>query len=161
MKLKKALKQIKKLVGEIVKLKEQIKSKNSYISGSSSADKFDINKTYAELQAKIDELVGLKFIINEANHPIQEQIYRLSELKALLTFWNEVSVVEGLQSIGYSDTVKDYKTHIDEQKRNDMVAEFQKKIDVVQEEIDNYNYITDIPWGNANEDLENLPVKEA
>ena len=153
MKLYKALKERKKLVGEIAKLKQQIKDKNSYLTGSSSAGKFDMKKTYAELQAKIDKLVGLKFVVNEANRPIQEQIYRLSELKALLAFWNEVSVVEGLQSVGYGDKVNDYNVHIDEQERNNMVGEFQKKIDVVQEEIDNYNYTTDIPWGNLADDL--------
>lgn len=159
MKLYKALKLRKKLVGEIVKLKEQIKTKNSYLQGSVSAGKFDIAKVYAELQAKINELVGLKYVINEANRPIQEQIYRLSELKALLVFWNEVSVAEGLQSIGYSDTIKDYRVHIDENERNTKVAEFQKKIDVIQEEIDNYNYTTDIPWGDVTEDLPTEEVK--
>ena len=156
MKLYKALKARKKLVGEIVKLKDQIKTKNSYLAGSSSADKFEVDKVYAELQAKVNELIGLKFIINEANHPIQEQIYRLSEAKAMIVFWNEVSVVEGLQSVGYSDTIKDYKVHYDEAKRNEIVAGFQKKVDAIQDEIDNFNYTTDIPWGDASEDLQEV-----
>ena len=113
-----------------------------------------MNKIYVELQAKIDELVGLKFVINEANREIQSKIYTLSELKALLAFWNGVNVTEGEQMVGYSEakTIK-YVAQIDEVKRNEMVADFQKRIDALQEDIDTYNYTTDIPWGNIGEDL--------
>jgi hypothetical protein len=113
-----------------------------------------VEKIYADLQAKINELVGLKYVINEANRPIQEQIYRLSELKALLVFWNGVNVQEGEHMVGYSEakTIK-YVSQVDEIKRNQMVEEFQKKVDVIQEEIDTYNYTTDIPWGDKNDDL--------
>ncbi len=154
MKLYKALKLRKKLVGDVAKLKQQIQAKNSYTVGSVDPEKFSVDKIYAELQAKINELIGLKFVINEANRPIQEQIYRLSELKALLSFWNGVSVVEGQQMVGYSDAKTiEYKAQIDEIKRNQIVEEFQKKVDVLQEELDTYNYTTDIPWGTANDDL--------
>jgi hypothetical protein len=159
MKLYKALKLRKKLVGEVAKIKMQIQTKNSYTVGSVDPEKFDVNKIYAELQAKINELVGLKYVINEANRPIQEQIYKLSELKALLSFWNSVSVVEGTQTMGYSEVkTVEYKAQVDEIKRDEMVKEFQKKVDAIQEEIDTYNYTTDIPWGDVTEDLP--PVEE-
>lgn len=162
MKLQKALKVRKKLVGEIAKLKQQIQSKNSYAVGSVDPNKFDVNKIYVELQAKIDELVGLKFIVNEANREIQSKIYTLSELKALVVFWNGVPVTEGTQIIGYSDAKSvEYKAQIDEITRNQMVEEFQKKIDALQEDIDTYNYATDIPWGDATDDLpETEPTTE-
>jgi hypothetical protein len=149
MKLYKALKLRKNLVGEITKLKQQIKEKNSYLVGSLNGEKFDVNKLYEELQEKIDQLVGLKFVINEANREIQSKIYVLSEYKALIAFWNEVSVVEGSQTIGYSDNVREYKVQIDEKRRNEIVKEYQKKVDALQEEIDTYNYTTDIPWDTA------------
>lgn len=154
MKLYKALKLRKKLVGEVAKLKSLIQAKNSFTAGSVDPEKFDVNKIYVELQAKIDELVGLKFVINEANREIQSKIYTLSELKALLAFWNGVNVTEGEQMVGYSEakTIK-YVAQIDEVKRNEMVADFQKRIDALQEDIDTYNYTTDIPWGNIGEDL--------
>jgi hypothetical protein len=154
MKLYKALKLRKKLVGEVAKIKLQIQTKNSYTVGSVDPKKFSVNKIYAELQTKINELIGLKYVINEANRPIQEQIYRLSELKALLSFWNGVSVVEGTQTIGYSDAkTVEYIAQVDEIRRDEMVKEFQKKVDAIQEEIDTYNYTTDIPWGDVTEDL--------
>ncbi len=146
MKLYKALKLRKSLVGEIAKLKQQIKDKNSYLEGSLNAEKFNVSDLYDTLLKKIDELTGLKFAINEANREIQAKIYVLSEYKALIAFWNEVSVVEGSQVNTYAETIRNYKVQIDENKRNQIVSDFQKRVDALQEEIDTYNYTTDIPW---------------
>ena len=151
MKLHKALKLRKKLVGDIARIKTQIQTKNSFTEGSLDADKYNVPKLYEELRSKINDLIGLKYAINEANREIQASIYTLSEYKALIAFWNEVSVVEGLQisgHFGYSEAKPvNFKVQIDEATRNQMVAEFQKKVDALQEEIDTFNYTTDIPWG--------------
>jgi len=166
MKLYKALKLRKNLIGEITKIKNQIKERNSYLEGSKNGEKFDVEKNYELLLSKIDELTGLKFVINEANREIQAKIYVLGEYKALIAFWNEVSVVEGTQVIGYSDKVQNYVVQVDEEKRNNLVSEFQKRVDAIQEELDEYNFLTEIPWGDMTEgELDTLeasvaPVKE-
>lgn len=153
MKLYKALKLRKKLVGEITKLKEQIKEKNSYLVGSINGQNFDVNKLYEELQEKINTLVNLKYFINEANREVQSNIYLLSEYKALITFWNEVPVTEGTQTVGYAkERTMDYNVHINEQKRNEIVNGFQIKVDALQEELDIFNYNTEIPWDAVIED---------
>lgn len=159
MKLYKALKLRKHLVGEITKLKQQIKDKNSYLEGSKNGEKFKVDEAYELLLKKIEELTGLKFVINEANREIQAKIYLLGEYKALIAFWNEVSVVEGTQVIGYSDKVQNYVVQIDEATRNNIVADFQKRVDAIQEELDEYNFITEIPWGDMTE--EELNILEA
>ena len=103
---------------------------------------------YEQLKSKINDLIGLKYAINEANREIQASIYTISEYKALIAFWNEVPVKEGKQMVGYSDiTTIEYHVQIDEATRNQMVEEFQTKVDALQEEIDTFNYTTDIPWG--------------
>lgn len=162
MKLHKALKLRKKLTGDISRLKTQIQTKNSYILGSVNAEKYNVPKLYNELLKKVDELVGLKFAINEANHEIQSKIYVLSETKALIAFWNETSVQEGTQLIGYSDKLtQEYKVQIDEEKRNEMIKELQTKVDSLQEEIDTFNYTTDIPWDEPIAIKKSEPVKAA
>lgn len=159
MKLYKALKLRKNLIGEITKLKLQIKEKNSYLEGSKNGEKFNVDEAYNALLKKIEELTGLKFVINEANHEIQAKIYLLGEYKALITFLNEVSVVEGSQVSGYSDKIQNYVVQIDEAKRNKLVNTFQIKVDAIQEELDEYNFTTEIPWGDMTE--EELDVLEA
>jgi hypothetical protein len=148
MKLYKALKLRKSLIGEINKLKEQIKEKNSYLVGSKNGEKFSVDGLYVDLLAKIDELTNLKFIINEANGEIQSQIYVLGEYKALIAFWKEVSVVEGTQTVEYGgEKTHEYAVQIDEAKRDGFLKEFQKRVDAIQEEIDMFNYTTEIPYG--------------
>lgn len=159
MKLYKALKLRKNLVGEISKLKQQIKEKNSYLEGSKNGEKYEVEKLYAVLLKKIEELTALKFVINEANREIQAKIYILAENKALIAFWNEVSVVEGTQIVGYQDKAQNYIVQFDEAKRDGLVAEFQAKIDALQDEIDEYNFNTEIPWGNMTDDELNVLEK--
>jgi hypothetical protein len=162
MKLYKALKLRKNLVGEITKLKQLIKEKNSYLEGSKNGEKFDVTEAYDVLLEKIQELTSLKFVINEANREIQAKIYLLSEYKALIAFWNEVSVVEGSQMIGYSDKVQNYVVHIDEAKRNELIKSFQKRVDAIQDELDEYNFNTEIPWGDmTDEELDTLEANVA
>lgn len=162
MKLYKALKLRKNLIGEITKLKQQIKEKNSYLEGSKNGEKFNVNEAYEILLGKIEELTGLKFVINNANHEIQAKIYLLGEYKALIAFWNEVSVVEGSQVIGYNDKIQNYVVQIDESERNKIVNDFQVKVDAIQEELDEYNFTTEIPWGDMSEgELETLEANIA
>jgi len=162
MKLYKALKLRKSLIGEITKLKTQIKEKNSYLKGSKNGEKFSVETAYLELLDKIKELTSLKYIINEANREIQAQIYLLGEYKALIAFLNEVSVVEGSQVIGYSDNVQNYVAQFDEEKRNLLVKSFQTKVDAIQEELDEYNFNTEIPWGDMTEgELDTLEASVA
>jgi len=152
MKLYKALKTRKSLVGEITKLKEQIKQKNSHLVGSKNAEKFDVKMAYNELYNKTNDLVGLKYAINEANREIQAKIYMLGEYKALISFLNELNVSEGTQAVGYTDVVREYAVHIDEENRNEMVKDFQRRVDAIQEEIDVFNHTTEIPWGEPTEE---------
>ncbi len=164
MKLHKALKLRKKLIGEIAQLKAQIQTKNSYLVGSLKAEKYNVPKLYDELLEKIDELTGLKYVINEANREIQSKIYVMAEYKALISFWNSVSTIEGTQEGGRfgSEALREYAVQVDEETRNKYVKEFQARVDALQEEIDTYNYTTDIPWGNSSEDIvvDEEPKKE-
>lgn len=156
MKLHKALKLRKKLVGEIAQLKTEIKEKNSYLVGSLNPEKYNVPELYKELMEKIVQLTGLKFVINEANREIQSKIYVMSEYKALITFWKEVSVSEGVRESGRfgSETLRTYAVQVDEETRNAYIKEFQEKVDAFQEEIDTYNYTTDVPWGDKVEDID-------
>jgi len=163
MKLYKALKFKKNLIGDITKLKEEIKEKNSYLEGSKNGENFDSTDAYEKLLTKINELVGLKYAINAANQEIQSKIFLLGELKALIAFWKEVSVVEGAQMVGYGDKISNYCIHFDENQRNEIIEKFQKQVDALQDELDEYNYETEIEWESPEEILtdEEIAAREA
>jgi len=160
MKLYKALKEKKNLIGEISRLKEQIREKNSYLEGSKNGENFDSTEAYNELLTKIDDLIGLKYAINVANQEIQSKIYLLGELKALIAFWKEVSVVEGAQVAGYSDKIQNYCVHFSEQERKEITDKFQRKVDAIQDELDEYNYATEIDWDAPEEILTDEQIAE-
>lgn len=160
MKLYKALKVKKGLIGDIAKLKEQITEKNSYLVGSTNEKEFNVENAYDELLINIDKLVGLKYAINEANKEIHGKLYTMSEYKALITFWKNVSVAEGAKKIGYSDVIHDYEVHINESKRDEYIKSFQLRVNALQDEIDEFNFGTDIPWDETKDDnREIVPIR--
>lgn len=155
MRLQKALKLKKKLTGDIAKLKVQIMQKNSYMEGSLNAEKYNVPKLYEELLEKINQLVGLKFAINQANLEIQSKIYLLAEYKGLVEFWKSVNVTEGEHPVsgrfGDTSVFKNYVAQISEEDRDKFVKTYEEKIEAIQDEIDTYNFTTDIPWEEAPE----------
>ena len=151
MKLSQALKEKKRLAAEVQHLKNRISSKNSYIKASNVKEKFNVNEMYAELQQKVQDLVTLKIVINEANREIQSTIYLLGEYKAMISFWNGVNVNEGMVERGYQDTLTEYECQIDELKKIELVQGYQKKADSLQDQIDTYNYTTEVAWNEEEE----------
>jgi hypothetical protein len=160
MKLSQALKEKKRLAAEIAQLKNRIQSKNSYIKESKVSEKFNVAELYAELQAKVQDLVNLKIIINEANREIQSTIYLLSEYKAMISFWNGVNTNEGMHERGYQDTLTEYVAQFDELKKIELSTEYQKKADRLQDQIDTYNYTTEVAWGADYDEEENTKAAE-
>lgn len=150
MKLSRALKEKKRLGAEIAQLKNIIAHKNSFIEGANVDKKFNVPEIYNELMEKVQELVNLKIAINEGNKEIQASIYMLGEYKSMIAFIDIINVTEGPQPAGYGQTEGiTYEVQIDEIERNDMRKGFQNKADRLQDEIDTYNYTTDIPWGEV------------
>jgi len=148
MKLSKALKEKKRLASEISRLKHFIEMKNSYIEGSEIPQKFDVEELYSKLQSKIQELVNLKIVINEANREIQSSIYLLGEYKAMIEFLKMLPAKEGPHRMYGNDQPVNYYAQIDELKIEKMIEEYQNKADSLQDQIDTYNYTTEVDWGN-------------
>lgn len=146
MKLSKALKEKKRLAAEIAHLKNLINSKNSYLQGSNVPEKFDVKKMYEDLNVKIQELVNLKIIINEANRDIQPMIYTLGEYKAMISFLGILNVQEGFIPESFRQSEATYDVQIDEVEKERMLKEYQNKADALQDEIDTYNYTTEVMW---------------
>jgi len=149
MKLSKALKEKKRLSAEIAQLKNLINSKNSFVKGSKVDEKFDVRELYSQLEKKVQDLVNLKIVINEANKEIQSSIYLLSEYKAMISFLDILNVTEGIVPESYRQTETNYEVQIDEIERNKLRKQYQDKADNLQDAIDTYNYTTDVMWNET------------
>jgi hypothetical protein len=141
MKLAKALKQKNKLAGEVTQLKELLTQQNS----RSTKQKFDYNnqEVLTNLRAKIDELVATKAAIGAANSEIYSKIFRLAELKGLVTTLKGLSTKEGVyaESLGYSQSVEvEYIAQIKKAEADKLVEELENEIQELQDALDEFNF---------------------
>jgi len=83
MKIAKALKLKNQLAGDIAQLKDLLAKQNS----RSTKQKFDYDnrEVLTRLRAKLDELVKVKAAVAAANAEIYDKVFRLAELKGLVT----------------------------------------------------------------------------
>lgn len=149
MKLSRALKEKKRLAAEISHLQNVISGKNSFVKDSNVATKFNVPQLFADLEKKIQELVNLKIVINEANNPIQPSIYLLGEYKSMIAYLSHVNTAEGfVQGRGFarSEAPMEFDVQFDEIKINAIKKNYQDKADSTQDHIDNYNYTTEVSW---------------
>ena len=141
MKLAKALKQKNKLAGEVAQLKELLTQQNS----RSTKQKFDYNnqEVITNLRAKIDELVATKAAIGAANAEVYPKIFRLAELKGLVTVLKGISTKEGVyaESLGYAQSVEvEYVAQIKKAEADRLVEELEKEIQELQDALDEFNF---------------------
>lgn len=152
MKLAKALKEKKRLAAEVAHLKNKINSYNSYIKDSNVPQKFNVIEMYSTLQSKVQDLVNLKIVINEANKEIQPLIFLLSEYKAMIAFLNILNTREGIEPASFSKGEVFHEVQIDALKKENLIKEFQDKADNIQDKIDTYNYTTEVSWNEIIDD---------
>lgn len=147
MKLHKALKLKKKLIGEIEALKSLVRERNSYAEGSLDPEKQSTPKYYETLIAKTEELIGLKVSMNDANRLIQGKIYRIAELKGIVSTLNGTSTKEGIHAdVGFRmvNADKTYHAQMSEEHVNSLKESIQTEIETLQDEIESYNFSTEI-----------------
>jgi len=141
MKLAKALKLKNKLAGEIAKLKESLTNQNS----RSTKQKFDYDnhEVLANLRTKIDELVATKAAIGAANAEVYPKIFRLAELKGLVTTLKALSTKEGVyaESLGYAQSVEvEYAAQLKKAEVDKLTEQFEKEIQELQDALDEFNF---------------------
>tara|TARA_R110000803_G_scaffold147542_1_gene213086 strand:+ start:94 stop:534 length:441 start_codon:yes stop_codon:yes gene_type:complete len=146
MKLHKALKIKNRIIGDINRIKGLIQRDNS-----KKSDKYDavaVSGYFVELDQSIDALISLKSRIQIATAPISHKLLAMAEYKGQLTWYPDLSVKDGT----YEET--NYRTNavVTEQWAayftQDMVDAklvfLQKKVEALQDEIDEHNATTDI-----------------
>ena len=142
MKLAQALKLKNKLAGEVARLKELLTKQNV----RSLKQSFDYNnaEVLANLRGKIAELVAVKASIGAANAEIYDKIFRLAELKGLVTSLNGLDTRHGIfwdQGNFGGDAVEvEYVAQIRKTQVDKLVAEFGEEIQSLQESLDEFNH---------------------
>jgi len=145
MTLQKALKLKKKLVGEIAKHASRMRSSNSKEVGT-KAD-FNAEEEYNSWAEKTTQLIELKKKIYIANTPIVDKIFRLAELKGMIQTLKGMPTKEGkVRLSGYGSTGEqvEYEAILSAEQVNSRVEEWEVEIEILQDELDEFNAKTDI-----------------
>ena len=145
MNIKKALKEKNRLVKEIQDLQVRVATYNSIEVGNKRP--YSVRESMERLNSLSNELVELKTKIHIANAPIYKHIFRLSELKSMITRIKNLDCNEGTVQDYYSRNretplVKEAEISIVE--RDDMVKHMEGQIEEIQDILDNHNQITEI-----------------
>ena len=145
MKLYQALKLKNKLTSSIKENNSKITNHTSHLMGKKA---FDTILLIDEVGFDSKKLINLKVKIAKANLPINEKIYKISELKSQITIFKSINIVEGyVDTPRYSSNVTaagEYESQLSHKQIDDLIKTTKKTISKLQEEIDEYNISTDI-----------------
>lgn len=143
-----ALKHKVKLVTKIKRLSAQLRIGN--ISESTSGPlAYETPKTLKELQEAQLELIKLKKDIYKANLPIMGKLYEMSELKSLIASFKVLPTfaAKTITTDSYLAGQQVTKTStclITTLEKDEMIADWEAKIEALQEEVDQFNHSTKI-----------------
>lgn len=141
--LRKALQVKKNLTGDIAKLKSIIKTNNSVKRVNPN---IDVKALHTELNDKINKLLALKTAITISNVSIYSKIVLADEIKAKISFYEELNV--HLYSSGFDGQRNvievEHTVIISELERNEIVKTLKVELEAVLDAIDYYNSTTTI-----------------
>ena len=142
MKIAKALKLKNKLAGEVAQLKELLAKQNA----RSAKQKFDYDtrEVLASLRTKIQELVKTKAAIAAANAEVYDRIFRLAELKGLVTTLGSLDTRSGVFLEG-GDFARqpievEYVAQLSKVEVDRTIEELKSEIQALQDELDEFNF---------------------
>ena len=139
-----ALKEKNRVAGRLAKAREIIQQENS--KDKSLPRRVDVETTYAEAKMLEARLVAIKSAIAQANNPIVAKIIELDELKSEIAFLNGLNVKEGrFEEVSYGNKiVRDIEAVVGQARVLAEVAELQKRADVLQDALDEFNASTKV-----------------
>jgi hypothetical protein len=145
MKLGKALKYKNRLIRKINKIKGDISSNNS--RDKEEQVEVNVKDLMEEYKRLVKEFVDLKLKIFEASRPIREHIFKMSELKSEISWLSGISTKRGVvkYSSYHSEADKaEFEAAFSRMEIDEMIKNNEEEIDKMQEEIDTFNYTTEI-----------------
>lgn len=139
-----ALKEKNRIAGKLAKTRELIKRENSH--DERIPRRVDIRALQKDEQALMEGLIKIKTAIAVANAGVIAKIVELDEVKAKIVFVNGINVKEGVyeEENFSSKSIREYHVEIHQDEVIKETDALQKRVEELQDEIDEYNAITKI-----------------
>jgi hypothetical protein len=144
MNLTKALKHKKKLVKQIDEMFIRFQKYNSQPADQVGTG-YNPEEAYTKWVELTNELVGLKTKIQNANAPIADKIFRLGEVKNLISRIRGLDTKSGIVRDRYrAEELITYVAYMDLFTKDNLIKGWEEEIEQLQEEIEAFNAITKI-----------------
>jgi len=142
MNLTKALKTKKKLIKQINTTYSRLSESNSVTVNTVRT--YSPEDSYNEWIRLTNELIDLKTKIQLANAPIAGKIFRLGELKSMVSSFKHLNTVEGKITGRFSSEPVEYVVYINTLQRDQIIEKWEEEIEQLQEKIETFNAVTKI-----------------
>lgn len=140
MKINKALKLKNKLVKKANTEISRVQSNN--VHREDRLPTYDAKQNLENFLKTIDEIIELKTKIHQANFNIYSKIFRMSEIKNIISKLRSISTHEPRS---YNEgTEVNYTVSISEKEINEMIEKYELEIESIQEELEAHNHTKDI-----------------
>jgi len=144
MNLTKALKHKKKLVKQIDEMFIRFQKYNSQPADQVGTG-YNPEEAYTKWISLTNELVDLKTKIQNANAPIAGKIFRLGEVKNLISRIRGLDTKSGMVRDRYrNEELITYVAYMDLFTKDNLIKGWEEEIEQLQEEIEAFNAITKI-----------------
>lgn len=142
MKIAKALKLKNQLAGEVAQLKELLTKQN--VRSAKQKFDYDNREVLTRLRAKLAELVKVKAAIGAANAEVYDQVFRLAELKGLVSTLTALDTKSGVfhEGRGFAEASYEveYVAQLGRVDVDKLVAELNAEIQSLQDALDEFNF---------------------
>jgi hypothetical protein len=143
-----ALKKKNRLAKEITEKQQLLTTQNVYKAKNADKLQYNTKDILSDLYRVIDNLVETKSAIARANHEVYPKIFRMAELKGLVTILKMVPVKSGIETevFGYRGDAQevDWKSTLEHKEIDDAVAKLEFEIQSLQDDLDKFNFTTDL-----------------
>jgi len=141
MNISKALKLKNKLVSKINQEYNKFSTYNSYNVEVEPA--YDALEAFENWKKLTDELIELKTKIHQANLPVYDKIFRMAELKNMVSSVRRLNCNMG-KVTSYNGVSTEFTCKITIPQRDQLVAQWEEEIEKIQEELEQHNALTKI-----------------
>lgn len=145
MNITKALKTKNRLAGEIARDRNIFARENSKKKGEERV--VDLTALRLKTEKLSQNLIAVKTAITVASAPIALKLVTLSELKGDLAWLKELTIIEGSHSSRFPSNNSEpefYEAYLQATDRDALIEDMQHRIDTIQDEVDEYNAITQV-----------------
>jgi hypothetical protein len=142
MNITKALKQKNKLVSKTNEYISHVSAYNSIQEGTTRP--YDAREALEKAMASVDELVALKTAIHKANAKVYDKIFKLAELKSLVSKLKGLDCKEGMHQSYRMDSPVKYTSQISIVEKDQWIEKLESQIEMLQEELESHNAKTKI-----------------